>query len=73
MISEEKKKVLDLFKQGRQKYKLMFFKEAKELFAEALKVDPSDGPSGEFFRRCDAYIANPPSEDWDGVYEMSTK
>ena len=73
MISETKKKVLDLFSEGRKNYKLMKFKEAKRSFAKALKLNPEDGPSKVYFARCKHYIETPPPEDWDGVFVMKTK
>ena len=73
MISEEKQKVLDAFAQGRRHYKLMHFDEARKHFAQALKVDPEDGPSKVYYARCKHYIDNPPPEDWDGVFVMQTK
>ena len=42
MISETKKKVLELFAEGRRHYKLMRFQEARECFARALSLDPED-------------------------------
>ncbi len=73
MVSDDKKKVLDLFAQGRKKYKLPDFVGAKKLFAEALKIDPEDGPSQVYYARCKHYIDNPPSDDWDGVFVMTSK
>jgi len=73
MISDAKKKVLELFNEGRKNYKLMKFEAAKDLFAKALKVDPEDGPSKVYFARCKHYIQNSPPEDWDGVFVMKTK
>lgn len=73
MITEEKSKVLELFSKGRKLYKLMEFDQAKEYFAQALKVDPDDGPSKVYYARCKHYIENPPPEDWDGVFVMNTK
>jgi hypothetical protein len=73
MISESKKKVLELFNEGRKNYKLMKFDAAKDHFAKALKVDPEDGPSKVYFARCKHYLQNPPPEDWDGVFVMKTK
>ena len=73
MISETKKKVLELFNEGRKNYKLMKFEAAKDLFAKALNVDPEDGPSKVYFARCKHYLQNPPPEDWDGVFVMKTK
>jgi hypothetical protein len=73
MISEAKKKVLELFIEGRKNYKLMKFDAAKDFFAKALQVDPEDGPSKVYFARCKHYLQNPPPEDWDGVFVMKTK
>lgn len=73
MITEEKKKVLDLFAEGRRHYKLMEFRKALECFEGALRVDPKDGPSGVYSERCRHYIENAPPEDWDGVFVMKTK
>lgn len=73
MVSETKMKVLDLFAEGRRAYKLMDFQKALDCFSEALKLDPQDGPSRVYFQRCKHYIANPPPEDWDGVFVMTTK
>ncbi len=73
MISEEKKQLLDLFKQGRKLYSMMKFQEARGVFAKALKIDPEDGPSMVYYSRCKHYIENPPPDDWDGVFVMKTK
>ncbi len=73
MITEEKKQVLQYFSEGRKSYKLMDFESAKTSFSQALKVDPDDGPSKVYIARCRHYIENPPPEDWDGVFVMTTK
>ncbi len=73
MISEDKQKVLDLFAEGRRKYKLMDFKGARKCFADALKIDAEDGPSQVYYARCKHYLDNPPPEDWDGIFVMNTK
>jgi hypothetical protein len=73
MISEEKKKVLTCFADGRKFYKLMQFNDALKQFQDALKIDPDDGPSKVYYLRCKHYLENPPPEDWDGVFIMQTK
>ncbi len=73
MISDERKQVLELFAEGRKAYKLMKFEEARGFFARALQSDPDDGPSRVYFARCKHYLENPPPEDWDGVFVMTTK
>ncbi len=73
MITEEKKRVLALFAEGRKLYKMMDFAGARRYFGEALKNDPDDGPSRVYYLRCQHYVDNPPPEDWDGVWVMKTK
>ena len=73
MITPEKKKMLELFADGRKLYKLMKFDKAKDQFAQALKINPEDGPSKVYHERCTSYIENPPPEDWDGVFVMTHK
>jgi hypothetical protein len=73
MITEEKRKVVELFTQGRRLYKLMQFAEAQARFGQALEIDQADGPSKVYFQRCKFYVENPPPEDWDGVFVMTHK
>ena len=73
MISEDKKKILEVFAHGRKKYKLLDFEGARKLFSEALKIDSGDGPSQVYYARCKHYIDNPPADDWDGVFVMTSK
>ncbi len=73
MVSAEKLKAVELFSEGRKYYKLMQFEEAKNYFKKALEVCADDGPAQVYLDRCDYYIENPPPEDWDGVYVMTTK
>ena len=73
MIDEKTQQLLDLFAEGRKKYKLMEFADAQKYFAQALKVNPEDGPSKVYYARCKHYVENPPPEDWDGVFVMTTK
>ena len=73
MITEEKKKILELFAEGRKFYKLMQFDQARQRFVDALEIDAEDGPSKVYLARCKHYMDNPPADDWDGVFVMTTK
>ncbi len=73
MISETRRKVLELFAEGRKHYKLIEFQAARDRFAQALGLDPEDGPSKVYLARCKHYMENPPDEDWDGIFVMKTK
>lgn len=73
MISDKKIEVLKLFTEGRTLYKQKNFSLALERFKGALTIDSQDGPSQVFYTRCEHYMKEPPSEDWDGVFEMKIK
>lgn len=73
MITEQKKQALELFANGRKLYKLMQFADARTAFLSALEADPTDSPSKVYAERCAYYLENPPPEDWDGVFTMTTK
>jgi adenylate cyclase len=42
-------------------------------FGEALEIAPQDHPSRLFLERCRHYEANPPADEWDGVWTMEQK
>ena len=48
------------------------FDEAKELFAKLFKED-GDLTSEVFIERCEMYQSDPPPEDWDGSFTMTSK
>ena len=73
MIAESKRRALELFSEGRRRYKLMDFQGALQSFEQALGAEPSDGPSKIYAERCRHYLENPPPDDWDGVFVMTSK
>ncbi len=72
-VSPIKYRVLELFKQGVEQYRQREFSEALPFFQQALKVDPQDGPSRVYLERCELYIAQPPDDNWDGVWTLTEK
>lgn len=73
MLSEKKKKLLEFYNQGLELYKQRNFKDALKFFQQAKQVEPEDGPTNLYIERCQTYIIEPPPEDWDGVFVMTTK
>jgi hypothetical protein len=73
MIGEEKRRVLELFKEGRRLYTLHKFAEARDVFWKAIEIDKEDGPSRLYWGRCKKLIESPPKPDWDGVWDMKEK
>ncbi len=64
---------LALFQKGLSLYRQRNWKKAGAAFAEALGVNKFDRPSEIYFDRCRHYIAEPPGDDWDGVWVMKEK
>jgi adenylate cyclase len=57
------------FAEGLALYRARRFAEARERFLSS----PEDPPSRVFAARCEALSAQPPTEDWDGVFSLDTK
>jgi len=72
-LSEIGKKLTELYDKGIGLYLDKRFEEAYRMFQEALKVYPDDGPSKLYSERSEILRDYPPSDDWDGVFEMKTK
>ncbi len=73
MITEEKKELLSYYNKALELYKLRNFSEALGFFSKAKDIDPNDGPTNLYIDRCKTYITDPPANDWDGVFVMTTK
>jgi hypothetical protein len=73
MLSENKKKMLECYTRGLGLYKQMKFEEALVSFNQGLEYEPDDGPTKLYIARCKELGKNPPPQDWDGVFTMTTK
>ena len=71
-LSEQKREVLHLFRQGRELYDALEFQQAFALFKQAMAIDRNDGPSATFLRRSLEYMQSPP-DDWDKAYTLTEK
>ena len=81
-LTQETQDCLDCFQQGIDKYlgqdwdgALKMFEKAKEMEPNKPGVTPGvkDNPSMILIDRCKIMKENPPGDDWDGVYVMTTK
>ena len=70
------------FKEGIEAYKSQEWDKALALFAETLELEyqrfpllkgVKTNPSEIYIERCNEFKANPPGEDWDGVYTLTSK
>jgi tetratricopeptide (TPR) repeat protein len=73
MLDETALKMLENYNKGLGLYRSMKFEESLSCFKKALEIKPDDGPSAMYVERCREYIKNPPSQNWDGVFVMTTK
>lgn len=72
-VPPEKLEAVRIYKEGMELFRQRKFEEADLKFIEALKADPTDSPSKVYHGRCELYRANPPADDWDGVWTMQHK
>jgi len=68
-----KAQLVEIYNQGLKAYKSRDFVKAGEIFAKALDVIPTDGPSLTYQARCQQLLTNPPEKDWDGVWRLTEK
>ncbi len=73
MLTKEKEEMLKYYNLGLAAYKQRKWDEAIKAFEMALKIQPDDGPSALYLERAGNFKVNPPSDDWDGVFVMTTK
>lgn len=72
-LNENTKRSLELYEAGRRAYLNRDFQEAIAYFAKTLQLKPSDKAIITQLERSRKYLEHPPSDDWDGVYTMTTK
>ena len=72
-IDSTRLKTVEIFSEGFKFYHDMNWDKANLNFTKALNLNPEDGCSKLYLKRCQDYIASPPSKDWDGVFVMTTK
>jgi adenylate cyclase len=65
--------VLGLFKDGLSSYRARHWDQAIKLFRDALALNPADKPSQLYIERAEYLKANPPPDDWAGVWVMESK
>lgn len=73
MITKEKEDLLKFYNMGLAAYKQRRWDDAIHAFEKALAIDPEDGPSSLYLDRSRGFKEDPPGEEWDGVFTMTTK
>ena len=81
-LDSDAKDCLDLFQQGIDNYLKQDWDKAEKCFEKAMPLEPNkpgitpgvvDNPSHILIERVRAMRENPPGDDWDGVYVMTSK
>jgi adenylate cyclase len=65
--------IAEVFSHGYQLYRARRFTEALDSFKAALEANTTDHVAEIYIERTLEFIENPPPEDWDGIYTMTTK
>jgi adenylate cyclase len=65
--------VVSYFNEGIQHYRAARFPNAVAKFEKALRAHAKDKLSAIYIERCQYLIANPPGDDWNGVWVMTHK
>jgi adenylate cyclase len=72
-LSEEMSQIRSYFNQGVELYWKQQWDAAIAQFQQALTVTGEDPPSRVFIGRCEIFKENPPGDDWQGEFVMTTK
>jgi adenylate cyclase len=72
-ISDDGRRLLDLFQTGFDRYLEQNWEEAMRYFKMAIELKADDGPSRRYLARSKMFQENPPGDDWDGVFTMRGK
>jgi len=71
--SSEMSGVVEQYLKGLKLYQDKNFTDAVKEFEKVLTIDPEDGPSQTYVKRCGVFIETPPEKDWDGVFTFTEK
>ncbi|MBF0224944.1 MAG: tetratricopeptide repeat protein [Desulfobacterales bacterium] len=72
-ISQEIQTIIELYAEGLSEYMKQNWEKSIKFFKEAIECNPNDKPSSIMLERCINYKRKPPLENWDGVFQHTTK
>ena len=68
----DEKKLVEIFHQALDYYEQRNWKDAAQGFRESLAIEHG-GPSAKYLERCKIFLVRPPSDEWDGVTNLTEK
>lgn len=72
-LSENEKQSLEIYQEGLNLYRKRNWEEAIAYFNQAKQLDPTCAVAEIYAQRASLYQLNPPGDDWNGVFVMTTK
>ncbi len=69
----ELKEAVELFHSGLAWFEKKDWARAAKDFGTVLRMRPNDGPATKYLQRCSEYKVKPPSDNWDGVFNLTEK
>ncbi|NET58954.1 MAG: GAF domain-containing protein [Symploca sp. SIO2E6] len=72
-IAEEKQQVIDLYHEGRELYLNRNFPLAMGKFGQVMAIDAGNKAADLHLERCQHWLKNPPPDDWDGGWTLTSK
>ncbi len=72
-IDDRVQNTIDNYVKGLYAYRKQEWDKAINFFKASLEISPDDGPSKTMLARCNDFKSNPPGQNWNGSFTMSTK
>lgn len=72
-LTPQEKESLEIYQQGLELYRKRNWQEAIGYMNQALQLDPNCHVAEIYSQRAGLYQLNPPPDDWNGVFVMTTK
>ncbi|GJQ20239.1 MAG: adenylate/guanylate cyclase domain-containing protein [Bacteroidia bacterium] len=72
-MTPQQKEALEIYTQGLELYRARNWQEAIGYFNQAHTLDPQCHVATIYAQRAELYQLNPPPDDWNGVFVMTTK
>ncbi|HOX21930.1 MAG TPA: adenylate/guanylate cyclase domain-containing protein [Elusimicrobiales bacterium] len=72
-LTPEQSRLLSAYLEGCERFGKREFAAAVKSFSAALEAVPGDKPSQFYLKNAQNYVAAPPPQDWDGVFNLTSK
>ncbi len=72
-LNDIQSQIIEHYQAGREHYLSRKFSKAVAEFAEVLELDNHNKAANIHITRCQHFLLNPPSDEWDGVWRMTEK